>query len=565
MKTIKLLSLVMAVMLVFGSVAFADVINQPVADDKNATITVTGTIPGASYGDSVGIYVLKPGKTAADITEITGDKFKEVLAGYLPALTDNDGNYTVVIGLDGAGEGDYTVLASSTKLTNDETLVYYYASKDAKLDFISELKAIVDAAGSKSSDVKAKLALTGAESDTAKLLGIGASDLILKVDQDGLAAVLYAMAKEDSSILSPEYPSDFVADLGVAALIQSLNEGTGDITDSRLSLDASYFATFNNLGTSTKDNFAATYMKNKGLKSLADVNKAFCEGVVLAALNTAKSWKDYEDIIVNHGESLGIDMKDYAKLKKPSDVTDELKDSYSDVEKFVEDVNDAIEELLEGKKESSGGGSGGGGGGGLSVGGTLPSGNVSLDIFEPEKISFTDVAEDHWASEAILALAENGAISGRGDGTFGPDLDVTREEFVKIAVVAMGITVDGTATSSYTDVNSSAWYAPYVAAAEREGIISGVGEGQFGIGRTITRQEAAAILYRIGTKLGKTFTPATLAFSDDASIADFAKEAVYALKGADIINGVGEREFAPLANCSRAQSAKLIYELSRKE
>ena len=38
-----------------------------------------------------------------------------------------------------------------------------------------------------------------------------------------------------------------------------------------------------------------------------------------------------------------------------------------------------------------------------------------------------------------------------------------------------------------------------------------------------------------------------------------------ALKGADIINGVGDREFAPLTNCSRAQSAKLIFGLAGKE
>ena len=119
--------------------------------------------------------------------------------------------------------------------------------------------------------------------------------------------------------------------------------------------------------------------------------------------------------------------------------------------------------------------------------------------------------------------------------------------------------------TSFTDVDASAWYAPYVSAAEKEGIISGVGEGLFGTGRTITRQEAAAILYRIATKLGKTFTPATLPFADDSSIADFAKEAVYALKGAGVISGVTAREFAPLANCSRAQSAQLIYGLVGKE
>ncbi len=560
MKTIRMLSLVLAVMMIFGSVAYADVINQPVANDQNATITVTGTIPGASYGDSVGIYVLLPGKTSADVDVTDGEKFKKAVAGFAAGLTDKDGNYEVVIGLDGLGEGDYTILASSKKLAEDEDLVYYFASKEAKLDFIEELKDVVNTPGSTSTDVKNKLALTSADSANAKLLGIGASDLILNVDGAGLAEVLYAMVKEDPTILTPDYPSDFVADLGVAALIQSLNEGTGDITDARLTLDEKYVATYNSLEDTTKSSFVKTYMKGKGLNSLEDVNEVFCDGVILAALNTAKGWKDYENIIVNHGESLGIDMDDYEDLKKPSDVTNELKDKYTSVETFVKDVNDAIEDLLSDKK--SGGGSGGGG---LSVGGTLPTGNVTLDTFLPEKPSFTDVEESHWAYESIIGLAETGAVSGRGDGSFGPELDVTREEFVKMAVVALGITVDGAKDTSYTDVNASAWYAPYLSAAEKAGIISGIGEGKFGVGRTITRQEAAAILYRIATKLDKKFTPATLAFSDDASIADFAKEAVYALKGAGIISGVSAREFAPLANCSRAQSAKLIYELSRKE
>jgi len=561
MKTIRLLSLVLAVMMIFGSVAYADVINQPVANDQNATITVTGTIPGASYGDSVGIYVLKPGKTSAEIDVTDGEKFKAAVAGFAAGLTDNEGNYEVVIGLDGLGEGDYTILASSKKLAEDKALVYYFASKEAKLDFIEELKEIVDASGSKASDVEEKLNLTGADSDTAKLLGIGASDLILKVDSAGLGEVLYAMIKEDPTILTPEYPSDFVADLGIAALIQSLNEGTGDITDARLTLSEKYVATFNSLGSTIKENFVKTYMKGKGLKSLEDVDEVFCDGVILATLSTAKGWKDYEDIILNHGEDLGIDMDDYEDLKKPSDVTDGLKDKYTSVETFVKDVNDTIEDLLSGKK--SGGSSGGGGG--LSVGGTLPQDGVSLDEFEPKKITFSDVSEDHWAYESILALAQGGAISGRGDGTFAPDMDVTREEFVKMAVVALGITVDGSKETSYTDVDASAWYSPYLAAAEKEGIISGIGEGKFGVGRTITRQEAATILYRIATAQGKTFTPATLKFTDDDSIAEFAKEAVYALKGAGIINGVSAREFAPVANCSRAQSAKLIFGLSGKE
>ena len=50
-------------------------------------------------------------------------------------------------------------------------------------------------------------------------------------------------------------------------------------------------------------------------------------------------------------------------------------------------------------------------------------------------------------------------------------------------------------------------------------------------------------------------------FSDDEMISDYAKDAVYALRGAGVIKGVSDLEFAPLANATRAQAAKMIYGL----
>ena len=113
MKTFKLLSLMLAVSMLLGTVAYADVINQPKINDDTAQATVSGTLEGAAYGEPVGVYILKPGKTAADLTEITGDKFKEVLAGYSPAITDANGNYSAVIGLEGFEQGDYKIIVSS--------------------------------------------------------------------------------------------------------------------------------------------------------------------------------------------------------------------------------------------------------------------------------------------------------------------------------------------------------------------------------------------------------------------------------------------------------------------
>ena len=60
---------------------------------------------------------------------------------------------------------------------------------------------------------------------------------------------------------------------------------------------------------------------------------------------------------------------------------------------------------------------------------------------------------------------------------------------------------------------------------------------------------------------GKNFTAETAVFADDAEIAGWAKIAVYELKNAGVIGGVGENKFAPAGTCTRAQAAQIIYQL----
>lgn len=63
----------------------------------------------------------------------------------------------------------------------------------------------------------------------------------------------------------------------------------------------------------------------------------------------------------------------------------------------------------------------------------------------------------------------------------------------------------------------------------------------------------------IGDKLSKNNSGE--AFADDASIADYAKTAVYLLKENGVINGRGENTFAPNGTATRAEAAKIIYTL----
>ena len=114
---------------------------------------------------------------------------------------------------------------------------------------------------------------------------------------------------------------------------------------------------------------------------------------------------------------------------------------------------------------------------------------------------FTDLAGSDWAKDAIVSLAEEGIISGRGDGTFAPQDNVTREEFVKIIVSAF-LDEENNSGSQFADVDKNAWYAPYIYTAYNAGIVSGIGEDAFGVGMLVTRQDMAAILYRTAIYIG---------------------------------------------------------------
>ena len=72
----------------------------------------------------------------------------------------------------------------------------------------------------------------------------------------------------------------------------------------------------------------------------------------------------------------------------------------------------------------------------------------------------------------------------------------------------------------------------------------------------------AVIIYNAATK-AKLFEKTEIndLFADDASIAAYARDAVYCLKNNKIINGMGENMFAPTEKANRASAAQIIYSL----
>ncbi len=92
-------------------------------------------------------------------------------------------------------------------------------------------------------------------------------------------------------------------------------------------------------------------------------------------------------------------------------------------------------------------------------------------------------------------------------------------------------------------------------------IISGYDEKTFGPKNSITRQEAAMMLYNTAKYMGYNPDEATYIYADDAEIAAWAKEAVYQVNKIGVMSGVGSDIFAPELNYTNEQSIATILRL----
>lgn len=215
------------------------------------------------------------------------------------------------------------------------------------------------------------------------------------------------------------------------------------------------------------------------------------------------------------------------------------------------------------------GGSYGGSSGGSS--GEKVTSKIEIDIPKQTPSSeispFSDVKTTHYAYEGIKYLKDNGIIHGyveNDTALFKPDNDMTREEFVKTIISAFGY-AGNDLESEFIDVDTNAWYAPYVISATNNGIVYGVGENRFGIGEKITREQMCTIIYRVAMSKNIDLSGSiTMVFADDSEISDYAKEAVAALKQAGIIAGDTNGQFNPKANATRANVAQVLYGILSK-
>lgn len=188
---------------------------------------------------------------------------------------------------------------------------------------------------------------------------------------------------------------------------------------------------------------------------------------------------------------------------------------------------------------------------------TKRSDERTLELMPPE---FDDVAKDFWAHDSIANLYNNGIVSGKSSTEFKPNDNLTREEFAKIAVLS-AVETKSKKSGSFSDVPTGSWFSPYVETAAENNLIQGIGNGSFGAGQLVTRQDAAVIIDRILSYKGIGVTGTPISFKDSDSISDYAKNAIRRMSAAGYISGDENGSFNPLKAITRAEVCAIIDRL----
>ena len=172
-----------------------------------------------------------------------------------------------------------------------------------------------------------------------------------------------------------------------------------------------------------------------------------------------------------------------------------------------------------------------------------------------EDTGFSDVAADAWYADAAAYVRDNGLMNGVTATAFAPDGIMTRAMLAQTLYRAAGSPAVPM-QPEYTDVPAETWYSDAVAWATVEGLTGGYGDGRFGPGDSVSREQISAILWRYaGSPAAGTGTD----FADEDDISDYAAQAVDWARAGGIVNGVGENRFLPRSSATRAQAAVILH------
>mgnify|MGYP000864030575 CR=1 FL=1 len=505
------------------------------------SIVISGNAGGSIKLKKVTIIITYLGKQMEDI-ESDGISIGDTLKYSDTTWTESNGGWKVVwMPTEKSGEYDVTVIIDGKKTT--DTL--FYASRIIKEQLESNIE---------NGDEGTMMQVFSSEGNL-KALGLDLNAISDITDKRKIGKQLYYIRMYTNSGKNVLNYVEAAAEL--VRFIDNPNDSTFETAVTVLKsidISLSYLDIFRETDDEVIKSNALTGFAKNFTGDLTKLNEKFLSAIVLSAVEKASTWAVLDDYL----KLIEYDAYDNS-IYKDQIAIEIVGNTYDDISK----LKTAIDKVIASKQTPSKSKSGGGGGGNRvsvpvpSVPVASPQQNTE-DKSSDTKLVFNDVPASHWAFEAINYLRWKEYVTGSDANMFYPDEYVSRAEMVKMLVNAFHVP-DGKG-NPFSDVTSSDWFAKYISSAYSNGLVSGDGTN-FNPNTAITRQDMVVMIYRFAKYAGKTFQNSKMTFVDKDNISSYAEEAVAYMSGDSIICGNDGNYFMPLESATRAQAAKLIYEI----
>ncbi|MCL2046456.1 MAG: S-layer homology domain-containing protein [Oscillospiraceae bacterium] len=185
--------------------------------------------------------------------------------------------------------------------------------------------------------------------------------------------------------------------------------------------------------------------------------------------------------------------------------------------------------------------------------------HLSLYVVGRGPNPFTDVADNAWYFDAAMYVFGNGFMIGTADDKFSPNSELSRGMIVTILYRYAGEpSVDGL-SNNFNDVRDDQWYTDAIIWAANNGIVLGYGDGRFGTNDPVTKEQLAALILR--TQRAEKLTVENVGgkdFTDTASISPWATDDVSDIIAQGLFNDIPGTELRPRDPASRAEIASLL-------
>lgn len=286
-----------------------------------------------------------------------------------------------------------------------------------------------------------------------------------------------------------------------------------------------------------------------------DLDSIIEDRTFAAAVQTVSDSDSLKTLVENKFDS-DERLDSYKNIKndyKQGLIIDEIyknKNSFKTSEEVIKKIKELSDNPKNGESESTG----------TDKRPSAPTGGATVkgDSGANASSSFADI-DNHWAKDVINSAKKLSVVNGDGNNNFYPDRNVTRAEFVKM-IVSLSKWSKIDKKSRFNDVFAEDWYAPYIEAAAEKGIVGGF-DGSFRPNVAITREDAVVILDRL---IGENSTDAqSEEFEDIYEVSDYAVESIYKMTRMNILQGYNSL-IRPKDNITRAESVALVIRAGRR-